>query len=152
MERKSMFVATSVSDCLRVVLSCLMSVFIIPSQCSWIWKYWHWNLPEKVSFDCSRKKIYWNVLSSTDKSWDDLLFRTLAHITQVPMTRRDFITRLHEPSADAFLTSVPRRYRRRWPADNIEKWGRAYYIYHYVLQIILMCSQGRRTVSAVHPQ
>ena len=63
----------------------------------------------------------------------------LAHNAQIFMTRRDLITCLHEPFGDAFYFGPEKISPAwlRWPADKIQKTGKAHYTYDYVLQIIL---------------
>jgi hypothetical protein len=59
--------------------------------------------------------------------------------TQIFMTRRNLVTCFHEPFGDAFYFGPERISPAwlRWPADQIDKTGRAHYTYDYVLQTIL---------------
>lgn len=71
------------------------------------------------------------------------------------MTRRDLITCLHEPFGDAFYFG-PEKISpacQRWPADKIEKSGRAHYTYDYVLQSILdaiKVREGNPSALSIH--
>lgn len=54
------------------------------------------------------------------------------------MTQRDLLTCFHEPFGDAFYFGPEKISQawRRWPADKIEKSGRAHYTYDFVLGMI----------------
>ena len=54
------------------------------------------------------------------------------------MTRRDLLTCFHEPFGDAFYFGPEKISQawRRWPADKIEKSGRAHYTYDFVLGMV----------------